>query len=204
MIIDFSFFFVLVLVLIYIHIKQFRYRKTSEDLIKMMDKHVNFLTDMMRKKEVEDLKNMINLYAEFQTIFKISKANYLSFFKYDFSKRYILLHFILSIDDKGSIIQNSMLDRLPASSNLLTLRLLKADGDDLYDIEIDKIEEIDKNIHDIMKSRGIKKIYYQNIYKDVNRPFGYIAISFKDKDYVMPDGDKIEILRIIEKVKHYI
>jgi hypothetical protein len=181
-----------------------RHKESYLNLLKIISKNVDFLIDFYKKQEVTYLKNTIELYSQFQIILKISKCDFISFFKYDYSKRYVVLHFILSVDEKGTIIQESMLDNLPASSNLLTLNIMKSDDKDLYSITTKELK--DKNIksYEVMEYREIKNIYYQNIFNNKENPLGFVTISYKNENYVIPDSDKIEILRIIEKIKSYI
>jgi hypothetical protein len=187
-----------------IYIRQFKHKKVTDDFIKILNKNVDFLTELSRKQETIQLKNTIKLYSQFQVILKISKCDYISFFKYDYSKRYVILHFLLSTDEKGSIIQESMLDKLPATSNLLTLNIINSDDTDLHSINASEIREKDDKVYQIMKYRNISKMYYQNIFKDMDNPLGFIALSYIDENFIIPEADKIEILRIIEKIKSFL
>lgn len=202
--IDIIFLLIISIFLTIIYIKQMRHKESYLNLLKIISKNVDFLIDFYKKQEVTYLKNTIELYSQFQIILKISKCDFISFFKYDYSKRYVVLHFILSVDEKGTIIQESMLDNLPASSNLLTLNIMKSDDKDLYSITTKELK--DKNIksYEVMEYREIKNIYYQNIFNNKENPLGFVTISYKNENYVIPDSDKIEILRIIEKIKSYI
>lgn len=203
-IIDFIFLLIIVFLVFSIYLRQFKTKKVSDNLISILDKNVDLLTEFYRKQEIVNLKHTIQLYSQFQIILKISHADFISFFKYDYSRKYVILHFLLSVDDKGTIVQESMLDKLPATSNLLTLNILKAGGEDLYSINVDQIKEKDEKVYQIMKYRNINKLYYQNIFKEVENPLGFISISYKDENYEIPEGDKNEILRIIEKIKTYL
>jgi len=204
MLVDFLFLFVIVSLVMIVYIRQIRIKEISDELIKVLSKNIDFLTEFQKKQEIVHLKNTIKLYSQFQVILKISKCDYISFFKYDYSKRYVVLHFLLSIDEKGSIIQESMLDKLPATSNLLTLNILNSDGTDLHSISINNIKENDIKVYQIMKYRGVSKLYYQNVFKEEENPLGFISISYKDENYEIPECDKVEILRIIEKIKSFL
>lgn len=202
--VDILFLFVISFLVFIVYIRQIKHKIVSAELIKVLDKNIDFLTHFYRQQEVIHLKNTIQLYSQFQIILKISKCDFISFFKYDYTKRYVILHFLLSIDEKGIIVQESMLDKLPVTSNLLTLNIMKSDDNDLYSININEIKENDEKVYQVMKYRNISKIYYQNLFKDKDNPLGFISISYKDENFEMPDGDKEEILRIIEKMKSYL
>ena len=55
-----------------------------------------------------------------------------------------------------------------------------------------------------LKDKNINTIYYQNVFKNKENPLGFISMSYKDKGYILPEDDKVEILRIIEKMKSLI
>lgn len=198
------FILIIILLLVFVYIGQYKCKKLSKELVKTLSKDLDFLTNLYRKQEITHLKNTIKLYSQFQIILKISKADYVSFFKYDYSKRYVVLHFLLSIDNRGVIIQDSMLDDLPVASNLIILDLMKSDDWDLYPIVIEDLKENNDSIYKAMISRGVNKFYYQNLFKDKNNTLGFIAVSYKDKDFNLLEDDKDEILRIIEKMKYYL
>ena len=187
---------------ILVYKKQIKYKKVCDDLAGSLSKNVEFLTVFSKHQEILQLKSTIKLYSKFQIILKISNCNYVTFFKYDYSQRYIILHFILSVDEKGCIIQDGLLDDLPVTDSLLTLNLIKTDNNDLYELNLNNIKE--KNIHNVIIKSEINKVYYQNIYKDKSNPLGFISLSYKDKNFTLLDDDKNEILRIIEKMKTYL
>ncbi len=196
---------ILILSLVFIiYIKQKTYKKNSNNLIKILNNNVQFLTDLYKKHEVIELKKAIDLYSQFQIILKMSKCDYISFFKYNYSKKYIILHFVLSIDNKGSIIQTSILDNLPVTANLSILNILKSDDNDLYLLEPNYFEGKNDAMFKNLKDKNINTIYYQNVFKNKETPLGFISMSYKDKGYILPEDDKVEILRIIEKMKSLI
>jgi len=142
---------------------------------------------------------MVELYSEVQTILKISESSSISLFRYDYTKSYITLHFIFSINKKGEIFHESFMDKLPATSNMLNLEILKSNGEDLYDFKIESIKDIDMKAYQMLKYREIQKIYFRNIKKDINSPLGYIAFSYKD-DYEIDENQREEIMRITTKI----
>ena len=184
---------------IIIYLKQKEYKKNSDNLISILNTNVEFLTELHKKHAIMELKRAIDLYSQFQIVLKISKCDYVSFFKYDYSKRYILLHFILSIDNNGKIIHTDILDGLPVTADFKILNILKSDDKDLYFLTINEIKE--KNDLFI---KDINTIYYQNIFKNKENPFGFISLLYKNENYLLPEEDKIEILRVIEKMKSFI
>jgi hypothetical protein len=190
--------------LILLYLKQNNCNKLSNELVNILEKNIKFIDEFSKKQEIIQLKNTINIYSKFQVILKISKADYISFFKYDYSKRFIVLHFIISVDEKGYIIHKSALDDLPISSNLLTLNIIQSKDKDLYTLNIDELDCKNHTAYDMMCRKGINKIYYQNIFKNKENPFGFIVLSYKDKNFKLPDSDKTEVLRIIEQIKSYL
>lgn len=187
-----------------VYLKQKEYKKGSDTLIKVLSENINFFTQLYKKQEVVNLKKSIDLYSQFQIILKISKCEFVSFFKYDYSNRYILLHFILSINSNGKIIQTSLLDNVPITANLDILNILKSDDNDLYLLSPNEIEGKNDSLYKNLKEREINTIYYQNIFRDKENPLGFISLSYTDESYDLPQEDKIEILRIIEKMKSLI
>lgn len=193
-------FFILALVYI-IYIKQKTYKKNSDDLINILSNNIQFLTDLNKKHEIVELKRAIDLYSHFQIILNISNCDYISFFKYDYSKRYILLHFILSVDSNGKIHHTDILDKLPITANLPMLNILKSDDDDLYILSLYEIEGKNDDLLISLRNKGINTIYYQNIFKNKENPLGFVSLGYKTENYVLPQENKVEILRIIEKMK---
>jgi hypothetical protein len=193
-------FLILSLVFI-IYVKQKTYKKNSDNLIKILNSNVQFLNDLYKKHEVVELKKAIDLYSQFQIILKMSKCDYVSFFKYDYSKRYIVLHFILSVDSNGRIHHTDILDKLPLTANLSMLNILKSDDDDLYNLPINEIEGKNDDLLISLRNKGISTIYYQNIFKNKENPLGFVSLGYKTENYVLPQEDKVEILRVIEKMK---
>ena len=183
--------------IIFIFIKIFRY-KTCEQSLVILNKNIDLLGKIFIKQHSNDLKKMIELYSEVQTILKISEASFINLFRYVYSKKYILLHFMFSINKNGEIVHESYLDKLPITSNMLNLEILKS-GDCLCDIKVDHIKELDIKAYQFIKNRNIEKIYFKNIIKDVDFPAGYISLSYQN-DYILDDVQREEINRIITKI----
>jgi hypothetical protein len=195
------------IVLIDVVIKMLEYEKKCKKISTLIEddlKILNTLNTLHKNQEIINLKKTIELYSQFQILLKISKCDYISLFKYDYTKKFVILHFLLSVDEKGVILQDSKLEDLPVASSVITLNIMRSDNDNLYSLLVDEVKEKDITIYNIMLKRGINKIYYQNIYKDEFNPLGYVAISYKNINYELPEEDKIEILRIIEKIKSYL
>ena len=119
---DVFFIFFTLFLLISFFILHKKKQKNSENLTNVLNKNIDLLLQFERKHEMNELKNNIQLYSLFQIVLKITKADYVSFFKYDFSQKCVVLNFILSIDDKGFIVQESELDDYPVASNFMTLK----------------------------------------------------------------------------------
>ena len=203
--INFFVYFIMLLLIVVIFIRQKKhhkiYKKNSDNIIKMLSNNIISLTELQKKHEIVELKKSIDLYSNFQIILKLSNCDYVTLFKYDYSKRYIVLHFILSIDNNGKIINTDILDKLPLTANLSILDILKSDGD-LYLLSLNEIKNDD--MFTSIKSKGINTIYYKNIFKNEETPFGFISLGYKNENHVIPTEDKIEILRIVKKMKSLI
>ena len=186
------------------YINRIRREKTYSDLFKLLSKNAEFLAEYQKKQEIIQLKNTIKIYSQFQIILKISKCDYITFFKYDYSNRYVILHFLLSMDSKGCIIQENSLDKLPISGNLLALNVLKTDDTDLYTLYTDEMKGKNDIVYHSTKEKGINKIYYQNVFVNKDNPLGFITLSYKDTNFELHEDDKVEVLRIIENIKSYL
>lgn len=195
------FFLMIILCLIYyVYQRQVKYEKISNQLIDFLTKNIDFLNKVNRQKEIEEIKNIIQLYSRCQVISKVANCDYISFFKYDYSNRYVALNFILSINRDGTMVYDSLLYDM--GNSILTVNSLNFNDDDIYFLNLADVK--DNNISYVMKQRELTKFYYRNIYKNLNTPSGFIAMSFKDNNYVIPDGDKIEIIRMIENLKKFL
>jgi len=194
----------IVILLLIFYFNRIRREKSYLELFKILSKNTEFLTEYQKKQEITQLKNTIKIYSQFQIILKISKCDFVTFFKYDYSNRYVILHFLLSIDSKGCIIQENSLDKLPISGNLLALNVLKSDDTDLYTLYTDEIKGKNDIVYHSTKEKGVNKIYYQNVFINRENPLGFITLSYKDKNFELPEDDKVEVLRIIENIKSYL
>lgn len=192
----------IILLFTFMYIKQKKCKKVSDNLFYFLNKNLDFLTEMQHKNNEAEILKSIKVYSKFQIIQKISGCDYLSFFKYDHSKRHIELNYIFLMNNKGSIIPRSEYDKLIITNELIKLNLLKSDDNDLSYVEYEDIKEFD-TVTNIIKNRELRGFYYKNIiYND--KPVGFITIGFKNRDYFIPEHDKIEILRILDKIKSII
>lgn len=199
--IDILFISIIIILYLLAYFKQVRQHRSYTNLTEILSKNVDFLLEYHKKKEIKELKNSIQLYTKFQIISKISKCNYVSFFRYDYSKRFVTLDFLLTINSNGCIIQESALDKLPMSGCLLTLNILNSKKDNFYTLYANDLKDKHNHIHTAMLNKEISKIYYHNVYKDNTNPFGIILISYKDDNVELLEDDKNEILRIVDNMK---
>lgn len=202
--IDILFISIIIILYILAYIKQIRQSKSYTGLVEILSKNIDFLLEYHKKKEVIELKNSIQLYTQFQIISKISHCDYVSFFKYDYSNRVVILNFLLTINNKGCIIQECDLDKMPMTGSLLSLKLLNADNKKIYSLHINELKNKNTHLHTIIINKGINKIYYQNVYKTDSKPFGIVLISYKDEKFELLEDDKSEILRIVNNMEYFI
>ena len=192
------FIFMFILTVFYIKLKNCKI--TSKNLSMIINKNEVLIDRIYKNCEVIKLKNNIELFSNIQIISKISKANYISFFKYNYSKKYVSLDFIFSVDDKGMVVKNSILDEIPVSDGLLSMDIMRHNKNLDY-IDIDTIKNRNTSIFNILLTKGINKIYYQNIFKNDNLPFVFVVFSYNTYDYIIERIDRIEICRILEESK---
>ena len=98
-------------------------------------------------------------------------------------------------------MHKSYLDKLPATSNILNLEILKSNSGELYDLRTETVKDVDMKVYQMLKYRGIKKLYFRNIKKSIDTPLGYIAFSYKD-EYELDERQREEILRITTKISN--
>lgn len=180
-----------------------RCKKSSEILITFLSKNIDFLTDFYKKQEIVNLKNNIKLYSKFNIITKISKCDYITYFRYDYSHRYISLRFIFSLDINNNLTKDNILDEVPIAGDILKTNLLNKDDSDLSVVYSDDLKENFGLVYKALLNRDIKKLYYHNIFKHDDKPLAFIVLSYKD-EYVLPEDDKTEILRIFKKLNLYL
>lgn len=201
--IDILFISIIIVLYILAYFKQIRQNKSYTGLIEILSKNVDFLLEYHKKKEILELKNSIQLYTKFKIISKISKCDHICFFKYDYSSRVIILDYVLGISNNGNIIQYSSLDKMPITSFLFTLNILKLDNNKLYSLRTEELKNKNIHLHTAIASKGINKIYYKNVYKE-DKPFGIILISYENENIELENDDQTEILRIIDNIKYII
>lgn len=176
----------------------------SDNLVDALTENIDFINDFQTELEIHHLKKIIKLYSQFQIILRISKCDYVSFFKYNYAKKYVDIHFILSVDSNGFIIQESLLDNTPVASNFLTLDIMNSSQDCFNLITESYMKDNATYIYNAMRNKEVKKMYYNNIYKNSGTPFGFLLISYKDDSYELSEKEESEVLKIIDKIKSFL
>ena len=115
--------------LIILNYNQKKNKKLFKNLDKFLNKNLSLLVEINKKKIISDLNNSIQIYSKFQIIQKVSNANFVSFFTYDHSKKFIDLNFMFSIDNDSKIIQDSIFNGLSITGELLAFDILKSGND---------------------------------------------------------------------------
>lgn len=195
----FQYFAILInfIILIFMYIKITK-NNTCDKTIKTLNRNFDLINSLYKKQYSNYLKKMVELYSEVQTILKISESSLITLFRYDYTKTHIKLNFVFSINQKGEILHESYLDNLPATCNKLNLEIMNSNDDKLNDLTLDILKD-DPKIYQLLKYRNIEKIYFKNITRHSDNPLGYIAFSY-ETDYMLDDGQREEILRIINKI----
>jgi len=198
-------FVIVIITLVYIvHIKVVKCRKNSEGLIKILTINIEFLDSYYKRREIDQLKKSITLYSTLKIIMNISNCDYVSLYRYNYSKSFMLLSFLVSIDKNSDVLEHSDVDNLPVTSNKIILNILNNHNkNELSSLTIDDVKS-DEYVCGILNSHEINKIQYTNILNDKNSPEGFILLSYKDKNYKMNSGGESEVLRISEKLKYLI
>lgn len=197
--------FIIFLIVIYIYYRQIRCKEIHNEIIKVLNKNVDFIIEYNKKQEINTLKNTIQLSSYLQIILKIAKSDYITFFKYDYSQKYVKLDFITSMSSDGTIIQNSILDHIPVTSNILLLDIIKSDDKDFYCSTDSEVKEKNNIVSEVLEKREVKKVYYQNVFKqNLDTPVGFITLAYKDENSTLAESSKDEIKKMIEKMKIYL
>lgn len=163
--------------------------------IKLLNKNLDFIAEIHENQNLRKLRNFVELYSKLQSISKISESYYVSLFKYDFSKTYITLELLLSIKNGVEIVDKSPINKMPATSNLFNIEIMKSTG--FCVMSIDKMKEIGPKLYSIINPYGIKNIWYKNIEKN-GIILGYVSLLYKD-DYELDEQQKEEITRISQE-----
>jgi hypothetical protein len=201
-IIDLILIFLLICFFLILHFKQLKNEKIFIDLYKFLEKNFGYLGEVYKRKIESELRNSIHVFSQFQIIQKISNADYVTFFKYNYSKRIVELDFIFSLDRSGRMVQDSIFNNITLTGNLLTLDAFRSINCDLCDLDLCEFENKCPEIYGFMTQRELKKIYFKNIFKDDKKetPIAFIVISYKD-NYNLNVDDKNEIKRMIKSIR---
>lgn len=179
--------------------KKFLFCKNCDKVIRTLDANLDLLNLVYEKQHHGDLRKMIELYSNVQMILKLTESSFISLFRYDYSKKYIILHFMFSINKTGEIIHESYLDNLPATSNMLNLEIMKSSEDKLHTLFVDDIKDVDIKIYQNMRVRNIHKIYFKNLMNGIDSPIGYVSFCYEN-DYILDEHQQEETLRLMKKI----
>lgn len=183
--------------------------RNNKNLIEILTKNIDILENCYKIKNIKSIQDFTKIVSKLQILSRLSKCDYITLFKYDYNENHAILKFIVSMSNSGKILNNSILselDLLPATSNLLTINILKTDDKELYSVDIDDAVKYNDYIYQKMLVRDVKKFYYQNIFKNYDsndRPIGFVILSYKE-DYIIPKNIIIEIIRILKTIKNLI
>ena len=189
---------IMCLLFLFVYSKQKKCKIVYNNLYNFINKNIDFLTEIHHKQIANELQNSIKIYSKFQVIQKISKSDYLSFFKFDSNLNF---NYLFLIDNKGNIVQHSNFDKFIITEELKKSKVIKNNSEELLCIELNNINENENfdNISSIIKSRELNKFYYKNLFNE--KTTGFFVLSYKDKEFVLDEDDKFEILRILENIK---
>lgn len=203
--IDLIFLILFFVALTILKIKCLKNKKISNDLVGFISKSSEILTRYEKKQESIQLRNSIKLYSLIRIILKIINPDYISFFKYEYNNYNVQnLNFLFSIDGDGMALQNSHLEKHSVISTIFTLFSLKKHDEELNHIYTDEIKDETDEFYQILLKRNIKKVYFKNIYNTKDEPIGFIMLSYKNKDAVISEDDKNDILKNIDDTKYFI
>jgi len=181
--------------------KLFKLEKLFGSMSIFLDKNMEILNRAYRVRVAEELKKSLSILIKFQIIQKISKSNYLTFYKYNYSQKYIELDFDFSIRD-GVLVDNTPFEKILLSGDILTLDFFKKINCEFCELNIDELEFCEKGIYQSIKDGNITKIYYKHIFNknDKYNPVAIVFMSYKDCDFELVDDEKSEIIRILKNI----
>ena len=194
-------------VIIYLSFKiYFNKMKFHKDLLSLLSKNNEILNNFERNRKGEEIKDNIQLYSHIKICSKISKSDYVTLYKYDYSKSNIDIDFLMLVDDNGRNINKSIFDNKMIMSDLIISDIIKCKNIDFQYNYLDDIDnEENKLLYLSLYDKNITKIYYKNIFKsDEINPVGFIIFYYKDADYVLLEDDKDDILNNITEISKYI
>lgn len=148
-------------------------------------------------KTIEEISNTIEFYEKFSYILKISNADFIALFKYDYSKRYITTNFILSLDKNNNINYYTEHGVLPVTINEVSLKILNSDNSDVHELYMSDLQNNPISLRSIYKKTF--KLYWQNIFKKNINPIGYIVLAYEN-EYKISEKDKELITDFIKKI----
>lgn len=195
LIFDIFFFIFSVIVLFYLFKiieKTINYK--SEKLLDLIKKNNDLLDICIKKNNDKKVINSISVYNKLLTILKISNANSVMLFKYNYNKKFILFNFLLSINNDDELYNENITYELPVTSNKIVLDILESNNSELRQ----------KKVKNKILSQSPAKIYYKNIYKDNLYPYGFIILSYKDFYYNISNDEAQKIEDIIEDINYII
>lgn len=204
-------FITLVIIVFIIIIKKIynKHKKNYNVLIDFLSRNIEILAYHEKNDYVNMMRKSSKLFSYCQSILKTVSCDYMTFFKYDYSRGYISLDFLFTMNKEGTLIDNSLLDNLPVTSTIMCTKVLRSDNQ-LNFLYIDDIKESEE-LYCAFKERNIYKIYYKNLYNDkgdgtldcLSERLGFFFIAYTD-DYIMSEDDKDDVTNTIKKMKKLI
>jgi len=175
-------------------------KKNYSTLFEFISRNIDFLTYHENIQYMNMLKETGTLFSYYQRISSDLNFNYMSFFKYDYTKGYISLDFLFTMNNSGKLIDDRVLDELPVTSSKIATTILRSDKDFNY-IYLDDIKSLNhnKDIYNIFKERSVHKIYYKKIYNEVDR-LGFFFVTYTEEHTMSDDEQKI-FLDVMNHVK---
>jgi len=184
------------------------YNSNYNKLLFFLSKNIENIVKYKSDNYINMLRMSSLLFHNCQKIIQVSKSEFMTYFKYDYSKGYITLNFLFTINKKGLYVDNLSTFDLPLSSNIITSKLLKCDNN-FNSLYIDDIKDYNdaKDIYIELKKRNINKIYYKNLYTDIytklkessSNRVGLFMISYTD-DHIMTEDEQSSIMNIIHNM----
>jgi len=167
----------------------------SNKIINILNEYIKFLDKLYKITQVEELNKSIKLINKLQIILNISQSDYVMFFKYDYSKTFIMFYTLLLLENGGKVINNNIIKKLPVTSNKIVLDILNTNNEELHQNNI-----LDLNF---MLKHNINKSFYRNIFSyDDNHPEGFIVLLYENEKSTISIYKQLEINRIIDNIKY--
>jgi hypothetical protein len=186
----------MLILFIIIIFKQNKTENTTNKMFSILDYNIDNINKIHRLNVVKRLKSNLDIYSKYQIIQKVSKANYVSLLRCDYSNRSIDLDVIFTIDQHSNIYKKFFLDNIKINAKFLTNDIINNN----YEIKkLDFNSLNNETFVSLIRKSNINNIYYKNIYNEQGILEYVTLFLYKDNDLL--NNDIVEIDRILKEAE---